>query len=82
MRKDFVSEAYLLTLGRCLNMFIVLDELKNIKASMKNDMSTYRRAIQSLQNAQDLHLLQELSMFFATHNRIREMLKEELVKVC
>jgi cytoplasmic FMR1 interacting protein len=38
MRKDFVSEAYLLTLGKFLNMFIVLDELKNIKASMKNDM--------------------------------------------
>ncbi|KAI6200813.1 Cytoplasmic FMR1-interacting protein [Aphelenchoides besseyi] len=77
-RRDFVSESYLLTLGKFLNMFIVLDELKNMKASMKNDMSTYRRAIQSLQSAQDLHLLQELSMFFATQNRIRNALKEEL----
>jgi cytoplasmic FMR1 interacting protein len=44
-------------------------------------MSTYRRAIQSLQHAQNLHQLQELTMFFATHNRIRETLKEELVKI-
>ncbi len=39
----FVSEAYLLTLARFLNMFAVLDELKNIKASVKNDYATYRR---------------------------------------
>lgn len=42
-RKDFVSEAYLLTIGRFLNMFAVLDELKNMKASIKNDFSTFRR---------------------------------------
>ncbi|KAJ1369893.1 glutathione exchanger [Parelaphostrongylus tenuis] len=42
-RKDFVSEAYLLTLGRFLNMFAVLDELKNMKASIKNDFSAFRR---------------------------------------
>lgn len=42
-RKDFVSEAYLLTLGKTLNMFAVLDELKNMKASIKNDFSTFRR---------------------------------------
>jgi cytoplasmic FMR1 interacting protein len=42
-RKDFVSEAYLLTLGKFINMFAILDELKNMKASIKNDYSTYRR---------------------------------------
>lgn len=42
-RRDFVSEAYLLTLGRFVNMFAVLDELKNMKSSVKNDYSTYRR---------------------------------------
>lgn len=42
-KKDFVSEAYLLTLGKFINMFAVLDELKNMKASVKNDYSTYRR---------------------------------------
>lgn len=42
-RKDFVSEAYLLTLGKFINMFAILDELKNMKSSVKNDYSTYRR---------------------------------------
>uniref|UniRef100_A0A452R6S2 Cytoplasmic FMR1-interacting protein n=1 Tax=Ursus americanus TaxID=9643 RepID=A0A452R6S2_URSAM len=38
-RKDFVSEAYLITLGKFINMFAVLDELKNMKCSVKNDHS-------------------------------------------
>jgi len=42
-RNDFVSEAYLLTLGKLINMFAVLDELKNMKSSVKNDYSAYRR---------------------------------------
>lgn len=44
-RNDFVSEAYLITLGKLLNMFAVLDELKNMKASMKNDYSHYKRCV-------------------------------------
>ena len=81
-RRDFVSESYLLTLGKFLNMFIVLDELKNMKASMKNDMSTFRRAVQTLNSGPvNLSVLQELSMFFATQNKIRDTLKEELIKV-
>ena len=47
----FVSEAYLLTLARFLNMFAVLDELKNIKASVKNDYATYRRYCAHARNA-------------------------------
>ena len=39
----FVSEAYLLSLGKMIDMLSVLDELKNIKASMKNDFSMYKR---------------------------------------
>ena len=42
-RNDFVSEAYLLTLGKFINMFAVLDQLKNMKASIRNDYATYRR---------------------------------------
>ncbi|NWH32165.1 CYFP1 protein, partial [Chloropsis hardwickii] len=38
-RKDFVSEAYLITLGKFINMFAVLDELKNPPPSVKNDHS-------------------------------------------
>ena len=44
-RNDFVSEAYLLTLGKFINMFAVLDELKNMKASIKNDYSAYRKLV-------------------------------------
>ena len=42
-RNDFVSEAYLLTLGKFINMFVELDELKNMKASIRNDHAHYRR---------------------------------------
>lgn len=44
-RNDFVSEAYLLTLGKFINTFAELDELKNMKASVKNDYSAYRRFV-------------------------------------
>jgi len=42
-RKDFVSEAYLLTLGKFLNMFAVLNDLKNMKSALSNDYSAYNR---------------------------------------
>ena len=47
-RNDFVSEAYLLTLGKLINMFAVLDELKNMKSSVKNDYSAYRRCVRKI----------------------------------
>ncbi|KAK4014619.1 cytoplasmic FMR1-interacting protein isoform X1 [Daphnia magna] len=83
-RKDFVSEAYLLTLGKFINMFAVLDELKNMKSSVKNDYSAYRRAAQFLKVMTDQQALQEsqnLSMFLATQNKIRDSLKEALEKI-
>ncbi|KAM3720431.1 Cytoplasmic FMR1-interacting protein [Dirofilaria immitis] len=83
-RKDFVSEAYLLTLGKTLNMFAVLDELKNMKASIKNDFSTFRRSAQFLQVMSDtktLHEMQNLSMFLATQNKIKDALKSELQSI-
>lgn len=83
-RKDFVSEAYLLTIGRFLNMFAVLDELKNMKASIKNDFSTFRRAAQFLQSMSDtsaIHEMQNLSMFLATQNKIKDTLRSEMIKI-
>ena len=80
-RKDFVSEAYLVTIGKFINMFAVLDELKNMKASCKNDYATYRRAAQFLKVMSDSHALQEsqnLSMFLATQGKIRDTLKDNL----
>lgn len=83
-KKDFVSEAYMLTLGKFINMFAVLDELKNMKSSVKNDYSTYRRAAQFLKVMADSQTLQEsqnLSMFLATQNKIRDTVKENLERV-
>ncbi|XP_041358058.1 cytoplasmic FMR1-interacting protein-like isoform X2 [Gigantopelta aegis] len=83
-RADFVSEAYLLTLGKFINMFAELDELKNIKASVRNDYSAYRRAAQFLKVISDQNALQEsqnLSMNLATSNKIRSDLKNELIQI-
>uniref|UniRef100_A0A5S6QGB0 Cytoplasmic FMR1-interacting protein n=1 Tax=Trichuris muris TaxID=70415 RepID=A0A5S6QGB0_TRIMR len=83
-RKDFVSEVYLITLGKMISMFAVLDELKNMKASIKNDYSTYRRATQFLQVMSDSQTLQEsqnLSMFLATQNKIKDSLRAQLQEI-
>ncbi|KAI1287333.1 Cytoplasmic FMR1-interacting protein [Halotydeus destructor] len=80
----FVSETYLLTLGKFINMLAVLDELKNMKSSVKNDYATYRRAAQFLKVLSDSASLQEsqnLSMFLATQNKIRDTLKKVLEKI-
>ena len=42
-RRDFISEYYLLTLARLINMFSTLDSLKNMKACINNDLACYRR---------------------------------------
>ncbi|CAD5220900.1 unnamed protein product [Bursaphelenchus okinawaensis] len=82
-RKDFVSESYLLTLGKFLNMLVVLDELKNMKASIKNDMSTFKRATQALQGMEMMSYqkVHDLSLFLAMQHRIKESLKERLVQI-
>ncbi|VEL19052.1 unnamed protein product [Protopolystoma xenopodis] len=79
----FVSQSYLLTLGKMLKMFVVLDEMKNMKASMKNDYSNYKRATQLLRH-HDTELMkesQEVSMFLAKQKIIRDTLKERLVTI-
>ncbi|KAA3681564.1 cytoplasmic FMR1 interacting protein [Paragonimus westermani] len=76
----FVNQAYLVTLGKMLKMFALLDEMKNMKASMKNDYSNYKRATQFLQH-HDLHAMEEsqnVSMFLAKQKIIRDTLKERL----
>jgi len=42
-RKDFISERYLLTLARFINMFVILDALKNMKACLNNDNTFFKR---------------------------------------
>ncbi|KAK3732632.1 hypothetical protein RRG08_057326 [Elysia crispata] len=83
-RADFVSEAYLLTLGKLINMFAELDELKNMKASVRNDYSAYRRAAQFLKVMADQQAMQDsqnLSMNLATQNKIRDTLKSRLAEI-
>uniref|UniRef100_A0A0B6ZWY0 Cytoplasmic FMR1-interacting protein n=1 Tax=Arion vulgaris TaxID=1028688 RepID=A0A0B6ZWY0_9EUPU len=83
-RQDFVSEAYLVTLGKLINMFAELDELKNMKASVRNDYSAYRRAAQFLKVMADQQAMQDsqnLSMNLATQNKIRDTLKSRLGEI-
>nr|CAD2184269.1 unnamed protein product [Meloidogyne enterolobii] len=72
-RKDFVSESLLLMIGKLLNMFVVLDALKDMKASIKNDLSTFHRASQSPEHS--------LTLFLATQNRIKQTLREKIQKI-
>ncbi|KAF7638684.1 Cytoplasmic FMR1-interacting protein [Meloidogyne graminicola] len=72
-RKDFISESLLLMIGKLLNMFVVLDALKDMKASIKNDLSTFHRASQSPEHS--------LTLFLATQNRIKQTLKDKIQKI-
>ena len=81
---EFASETYLLTLARFINMFATLDELKNMKSSVKNDYATYRRAAQFLKVLSDSQSLQEsqnLSMFLAKQNTILGSLVSSLANI-
>ncbi|CAH0390915.1 unnamed protein product [Bemisia tabaci] len=83
-RKDFLSGAYLLTLGKFIHTFAVLDKLKNMKSCVKNDYSTSCRAAQFSKVMADSHILQESqnsSMFLASQNKIRDTVKENLEKI-
>ncbi|CAH3019681.1 unnamed protein product [Porites evermanni] len=81
-RKDFISERYLLTLGKFINMFAVLDALKNMKACLNNDYAFYKRADTFLRRGTgDVSMIEEsqnLSLFLANQNKITFLLKEGL----
>ncbi|XP_077992944.1 cytoplasmic FMR1-interacting protein 1-like [Glandiceps talaboti] len=80
-KNDFVSESYLLTLGKFLNMFAVLDALKNMKASTRNDHASYKRAKQSLKQLSDpiaMDETQRLTLFLAQHDEMSNTLKKNL----
>ncbi|KAI0228538.1 Cytoplasmic FMR1-interacting protein [Lamellibrachia satsuma] len=78
------SEQLLHTLGQLINMFAVLDQLKNSKASVKNDYATYKRAAEILKCFNDVQRMEEsqqLSMFLGTHNCILTTVKAAFQKV-
>ncbi|KAL5258591.1 hypothetical protein ACHWQZ_G009162 [Mnemiopsis leidyi] len=80
--KDFISETHLVTLGQLINMFAVLDQLKDIKASISNDFTHYKR-IDSLLGKQGMNedrnmLYQQLTMFLAGRRVIMDSLFTKL----
>lgn len=84
-RKDFISETYLLTLAKLVNMFATLDALKNMKACINNDLACHKRAEGILNrgniDAFAMEESQSLSIFFANNNSITQMLKKYLEEV-
>ena len=42
-KKDFISQTHLLNLGKFINMFAMLDALKNMKACLSNDYAFFKR---------------------------------------
>eukprot|EP00795_Rhopilema_esculentum_P000673 gene673-10379_t len=80
-KRDFISQTHLLTLGKFINMFAVLDALKNMKACLSNDYAFYKRAETFLKQNTDAAALQEsqnLTMFLATQGQITSKLKSKL----
>eukprot|EP01137_Pigoraptor_chileana_P010276 Opistho-2@59637 len=85
-RKDYISETLLLTLGRMVNMFGVLDALKNMKACLNNDFSMFKRAsgfLKSRTKPGEDEILENqrmasLAMFLANQNQITTTLKDQL----
>ena len=68
----FVPEDYLLTLGQAINMFVVLDEMTNIKASILNDYAAYNKSMTFLKRLNDpksAKRSQETYLFLATKAR-------------
>ncbi|KAL5113064.1 hypothetical protein TcWFU_010192 [Taenia crassiceps] len=89
-KSGFMNQMYMLMLGKMLKMFALLDEMKNMKASMKNDFSHYKRASQFMQsggsdNSADgqmtVNEMQKVSMFLATQKIIRDKLKDCLSQI-
>ncbi|XP_065179360.1 cytoplasmic FMR1-interacting protein 2-like [Sycon ciliatum] len=86
-RKDFISETYLMRLAQFIDMFSVLDALKNMKASLNNDLAAFKRAegfVKQQQGGGDqssIMELQTLSMFLATNNKLTMNLKEALDEI-
>ena len=77
-KREFVSESLLLSLAKMLDMFCVLDELKRIKSSIKNDHAAYRRVAQFkriMNDRESVEKSQMLAMFLATNYEISNKLK-------
>eukprot|EP00842_Homolaphlyctis_polyrhiza_P002559 jgi/Hompol1/3303/HPOL_006459-RA len=71
-RDFFPSEAFLLAFAGILDMCVSLDTMKNMKGSMNNDLSMYKRAISNFPKEQaesELMLLPKLAFFIAQQDQ-------------
>lgn len=77
---EFVSKTYFSTFGKFVSILATLDELKNIKASIKNDFAYYKRISGKISKKPELsNEVREMSLFLATHNCILGEVKKLLV---
>jgi len=85
--KDFISQTTKLTLGRMVNMFMVLNTLKNMKASLSNDFAFWKRAdslINDVSASTDPNALmesQQLGVFLASQDSVMNKLLEKLKQI-
>lgn len=84
-KREVVSEAFLLTLARLLDLFALLDALKNMKACLNNDFSFYKRAFgflrKNMASEDQTAENHQLSLFLANQNAITTAFKTELHQI-
>lgn len=87
--KGFISQTTKVTMGKMINMFMMLDALKNMKACLNNDYSFWKRANGYLQqqtggavmDPEKLMETGEIQRFLATQDSITTQLQQELNKI-
>ncbi|KAJ3384847.1 Cytoplasmic FMR1-interacting protein 2 [Lobulomyces angularis] len=80
----FSSTEFLLTLATVLDLFVVLDAMKNIKGSMNNDLSIYRRNATQLPRKlaeDDAAQIHKLIIFLGSQDQFSLELKKALAAI-
>ncbi|TPX53931.1 hypothetical protein PhCBS80983_g06110 [Powellomyces hirtus] len=83
-KEFFPSTPFLETCAKLLDMFVSMDAMKNIKGSMNNDFSMYRRAVQSSSreiSEDDTIMQHKLYSFLANQDQYSSELKASLSKL-
>lgn len=78
----FTSEGVLLSIGRMVNMFIIVDDLRGAKTSLKNDLSHYKRLHtvmkKNVGDAEFASNISKITLFLAQPNMIINSIKNSL----
>ncbi|KAJ3091316.1 Cytoplasmic FMR1-interacting protein 2, partial [Quaeritorhiza haematococci] len=83
-REMFLSMDFLASFAEVLDMFVVLDAMKNIKGSMNNDFSMYKRAFSNLPKdivEDETTINHKLYFFLGQHDQFSIELKKSLANV-